>query len=218
MTEYVSPLAKRIAARERKIHEFDVAGFFKLTGEAIPKLGIRAPVKSEQDAAIISAHMAAAVSTKAVESAKSDEDILRDLKSCHILHKCCLDPTPQTKANGEKFWYPAFPSPGWMADHLSTEQIGVLINLVNEVRRVEGPEPNELDDATVDTFHDAAVQADADTVAVFLAGCGREFMVQLYLAEAKRLADAHGAIATMQAEIDDLKTKATQGEQAQSES
>lgn len=205
--EYVSPLAKILADRPRNVHEKDIASFFGLAGKQIPKLGIWVPMKSEQDAALDSAH--AAISAKKTESAKSDEDIIRDLKACHILHRCCLDPTPKKRpSDGSVYYDPAFPSPQWMCDNFSTEQIAVLINLVNDVRRIEGPGPHELDDVTIETMHAAAVKADPDSAADFLAGCDREFLAQLYIAEAHELKAAREAIEALQAEIDSLRATA----------
>jgi hypothetical protein len=202
--EYVSPLAKILAARERKVHEKDISGFFGLAGKQIPKLGIWVPMKSEQDSALDAAH--ATISAKKTESAKSDEDITRDIKACNILHRCCLDPTPKKRpSDGSTYYDPAFPSPQWMCDHFSTEQIAVLINLVNDVRRIEGPGPKEFDDATVDAFHGAAVKADPDGAADFLAGCDREFLAQLYIAEAHELEAARREVEVLQAEIERLR-------------
>lgn len=204
--EYVSPLAKALAERPRNVHEKDIAAFFGLAGKPIPKLGIWVPMKSEQDAALDSAH--AAISAKKTESAKSDEDIIRDLKACHILHRCCLDPTPKKKpSDGSTYYDPAFPSPQWMCDHFSTEQIAVLINLVNDVRRIEGPGPKELDDSTIEAMHNAAVKADPDGAADFLAGCDREFLAQLYIAEAHELEAARREVEFLQAEIERLRDR-----------
>jgi hypothetical protein len=202
--EYVSPIAKAIEARKRKVHEFDISGFFHLNGDAIPKLGVWVPVKGEQDAAIVRAHVDIANVTKAAETARSDEDILRDRKVVHILQKACLDPTPRPDPADPKkvFYYPAFPSPQWIADHLNTEQIGTLLNLVNGVRAKESPEPEALDDATVDAFHAAAVgPASYEITGEFLAGCGREFVCQLYVLEALRLEEARREIDELKAQV-----------------
>lgn len=212
--EYVSPLAKAIAERPRKVHEFDVAGFFGLAGAEVPKIGIRVPTKAEQDAAIRDAHHALTAFVKSAETAKSDEDIARDLKTIHILHRCCLDPKRVTAPDGKTFCYPAFPSPQWMADHLTTEQIGVLLNLVNEVRRVEGPGPKELDDATVDVFHEAAVAANPGDMADFLAGCDREFVCQMFVLEAHRLHNAKAEIEALEAENQVLRAGAKPAEKS----
>jgi hypothetical protein len=203
MSDYVSPLAKLIAARKRIVHEFDVSGFFKLGDAEVPKLGFRVPTKAEQDKAIDDAHLDITRRTKSSDSAKSDEDITRDLKTAHILHKSCLDPAPQKTPDGREFFYPAFPSPGWMCENMSTEQIGTLLNLLNSVRARESPEPDALDDATVESFHAMVVaQGRSTTAAEFLAGCGREFSVQLYLAEALRLEEARNKIIALEYEIE----------------
>jgi hypothetical protein len=203
--EYISPLAQELAKRTRTVHERDISSFFGLAGKQIPKLGIWVPTKSEQDAALDSAH--AAISAKKTESAKSDEDIIRDLKACHILHRCCLDPTPKKRPSDQSVYYdPAFPSPQWMCEHFSTEQIAVLINLVNDVRRIEGPGPKELDDATIEALHNAAVKGDPDSAADFLAGCDREFLGQLYIAEAHELEAARREIEVLHSEIERLRS------------
>jgi hypothetical protein len=206
--EYVSPIALAIAARKREVHQFDISGFFHLNGDAIPKLGIWTPIKGEQDAAILRAHADIANLTKEAETARSDEDIIKDRKIVHIIHKACLDPRPQKKpdGSGEVFYYPAFPSPKWMIDNLTTEQIGTLLNLVNGVRAKESPEPEALDDLTVERFHQAAVgPASYEITGEFLAGCGREFVCQLYLVEALRLKEARREIEELKAKIAKLE-------------
>lgn len=206
--EYVSPISAAIAARKRTVHPFDISGFFHLNGDAIPKIGIRVPNKAEQDAAILRAEADIANLTKAVESARADEDIVRDRKVIHIIQKACLDPNPQKDPDDPKkvFYYPAFPSPQWIADHMTTEQIGTLLNLVNGVRAKESPEPEALDDATVESFHQAAVgPASYEITGEFLAGCGREFVCQLYLVEALRLEEARRDIEELKAKLAKLE-------------
>lgn len=188
--EYVSPLAQAIADRKRKIHEFDISGFFGLAGKEVPKLGVRVPTKAEQDEAIRAAHNAA-TAMRGSESAKSDDDIIRDLKTVHILQRACLEPTPKKKPSDQSVYYdPSFPGPEWMSKNMTTEQIGVLLNILNDVRRVEAPGPSELDDVTIDVFHDTATKVEPGAMADFLAGCDREFVCQLFIIEAHRLQNA----------------------------
>jgi hypothetical protein len=205
-TDNLSPLARLIAGRKRTIHQYDVAGFLNLKGEAIPKMGFIVPTKTESDDAIIEAHKKIGARTAGCDSARSDEDVGRDLKIVHILHKACIDPTP--KQSGPKqpvFHDPIFPSPLWIADHLNTDEIGVLLNLLNEARRADGPEP-DFDDVTVEKFIEAAGQAKAagtDAIAELLAACGREFVVQLFIASAIKLTEAREEIVKLTAPLDE---------------
>lgn len=211
--EYVSPIAAAINARLRKVYEFDISGFFHLDGAAIPKIGVRVPNKGEQDGAILRAHADITKFTKDAETARNDEDIVRDRKLVHIIQKAFLDPAPKPDpadpTNPKKaFYYPAFESPQWIVDNLTTEQIGTLINLLNAVRAKESSEPEVLDDTTVDTFHNMAVgPASSEVVGEFLAGCGREFVIQLYVVEAIRLHAARAEAGVLMAEIEALKAK-----------
>lgn len=205
--EYVSPLAQAIADRKRKIHEFDVSGFFGLAGNSVPKLGIRVPTKAEQDEAIRAAHNAA-TAMRSTESARSDDDIIRDLKTVHILQKCCLDPTEKLRPSDQSVYHdPAFPGPDWMSRTMTTEQIGVLLNLVNEVRRVEAPGPTDLDDTTVSVFHDAAVNVEPGAMADFMAGCDRELVCQLFILEAHRLQNALDEAAALKEQVRALRAE-----------
>lgn len=207
-TDYVSPLAAAINARVRKVHEFDLTGLISLPPGAPSRVGIRVPTKGEQDEAIMMAYRAIETKPYDKEIAKSDEDILRDMKVVHILWKACVYPELKQKPDGSGAYYdPAFPAPSWMCARFKTEEIAALLNLLNEVRAAESSEPRDLDESTLDSLHAVAVSADGlDMATEFLAGCGREFMVRLYVAEAKRLAGARDALNKAQEEIHTLKS------------
>lgn len=185
-------LASLIFSRVRRMHMFDVAGFFNLRGDTIPQLAIRVPLKGEQDRAIDAAHEAISKRVTATESAKSDTDITTDLKNLYLVWAACFDTTVKQKPDGSGTYHdPAFPSPDWMRDNLKTDEIAVLLNLLNLARAEEGPEPQTCDDITVETFVDMVTEADTTEVAAaLLASCGREFCVELFLRASKKLVAA----------------------------
>jgi hypothetical protein len=193
----MSRLADMIAKRERRMHVYDIGGFFNLRGDAIPKLAVRVPLKGEQDKAIDAAHKAITDRVASAESAKSDEDIIRDLKILHIVWASCFDTTVKQKPDGSGNYHdPAFPAPEWMRDNLKTEEIAVLLNLLNLARRDEGPGPPDCDDITVETFVNMVVEAGGtEASAELLAACGREFCVELFMKTAKKLFAARAELA-----------------------
>lgn len=189
--EHKSALALALEARERKVHPFDVTGFFGLGGKPMPQLAIRVPTKGEQDAAVVEAHRHAAAISGPVEAAKSDGDLLDDAKIVEVLFRMCRD------ANDPKC--PAFPGPRWMRERLTTDQLGALMNLANEVRRAEAPGPQTIDDDLLEAFvSTAAFAAGSALPEAALAGCSREWLSQAFVLLSCKLQEARRELADAQ--------------------
>ena len=174
-----SKLALAIEQRERKTHEFEVQGFFALGDTEIQKIAIRVNTKSEDDASIVAAHRYAhSFKGEGVATARKDSDILTDGKAIEALFRACRSP----KEEGAKFEYPIFPGPSWMRENLTTDQIAILLNLYQEVRRVEAPVPWEITISQVMQLSQlCAEEALNDSPDTALAAQPKEWMVQAFI-------------------------------------
>lgn len=197
----MSALAARIAARERHCFEFEVA-FLGLGGNPLPKLAMRVATKAEQDRAVIGAHRyVEELATGARVDAKvatEDRDIITDAKTCFILFEVCRD------AQDPK--YPAFPGPKWMVEHLSADELGVLLNLYGEVLRKTGTYDFDLGPEALLTLGQAlAATATSDAPNALLARYTREQLGEVCIRMAvvmdelrEQLADADKRVADLE--------------------
>jgi len=184
-----SKLAMAIESRVRKVHEFEVHGFFGLGEKPIHKIAIWVNVKAEQDRALAAAYEVVKGLTQDAE-ARKDEDLLIDAKTTQILFNACRR---CEEGDDDKNRYPAFPSPEWMRKHLTTDQLAVLLNLYHEVRRREAPVPWEIDHAQV--MANAKLCADhfgTDLPDTLLAVQSREWLTQAFILLAKEYQDVQG--------------------------
>lgn len=171
--EKKSALVQAIEAHERKLFEFDAGAFMGISGKPIGKYKIRVATKAEADRALVAAHRYVHEITGGMETAVRDSDILNDAKTCHILHQACRDSDSPSD-------FPAFPSPRWMIEHLSTEQIAVLLNHYNECVKQEGPMRTELSNDTVEALASLCVNlSETDLPNAALVQCGREYLSEL---------------------------------------
>jgi hypothetical protein len=154
----MTEVARLIAARERVGYTFE-CGFLGLGKKPIPTLKIRVATKGEQDRAVLAAHKYVDEIAKGVgvetQSASQDRDILTDAKTCFILFEVCRDVADAR--------YPAFPGPRWMIDHLTTDEIAVLLNCYGEVLRITGTLEYDLATDRIEALSQAlAAVADSD--------------------------------------------------------
>lgn len=175
-----SRLAKAIEARERKQYDFEVHDFFGLGNKPIHKIGIRVSTKSEQDGAVVAAHKY--IEAKAGNSL-SDEDILVDAKTIEVLFHACREVVEvEPGAEPPKHNYPAFPGPQWMRDNMTTDQLAVLLNLYNEVRRKESPTTWQISSEDVNALAFACAEiSDSDLPEKLLARFDREWLTQAFV-------------------------------------
>jgi len=182
-----SPLAKLIKARPRKSHVYDVAPFLCL-GETKAKVAIRLPYKTEQDRALQGAHAYMVKRANATPSVLNDPEILTDAKSAFIVAECCRDPDRPDEM-------PLWPSGEEVSQDLTTDEIGVLVRMVNEVRAKLGPTPETIDDEKVEAFATmAALGAGSDVPDEVLTPLPHHYVVQLAILFAVKLAKARRVI------------------------
>ena len=171
-----SDLTLAIEKRARKLHEFDVRGFFGLANEEMPLVGIWVAIKAEENAALDAAHRRV---EQCNENARKDPDLLGDAKLVEILHRVCKDPTRQAP-DGRP--YDLFPGPDWMHQHLTTDQVAALINLYHEVRKKEGPIMWTIDDELLESIAQQCHQHVGDDVPeTVLGNAPREWLTQAFV-------------------------------------
>ena len=205
-TEYKSALAQAIEETERPCTVFPVSGFFHLGGKPIRKIALRVNVKAEEDRALVAAHKYVADLAAGVDGAKGDVDIVSDAKARHALFEACREVKTTVDADGnetdEITKYPAFPGPEWMANRLTTDQIGALLNLYMRTRAEQSGWFDNFDDEMVDSMLNVAADASANPLArVMLAQLPREQIQNLFEIAARQLREA-------QREVDYLKNTA----------
>lgn len=186
-----SALALAIESRVRKAHEFEVQGFFGLGGNLIHKIGFRVNTKAEEDKALVTAYLTVNQLTEGAEQAREDPDLVQDVKLIHALYSACRRAEPEDVERTYSF--PAFPSPNWMRDNLTTDQIAVLINLYNGVRIAEGPlKINISFDEVEEVAQFCADNSRSDVPELMLAPRSREWLVQAFALLAMRWRKLHG--------------------------
>jgi hypothetical protein len=187
--EHVSDFAKAVAERfaARKATLFNVDGYFGLGGKPIPQIGILTPSKRAEVAAIDQAH-ALAKTMCAQPEARSDADVLSDLKMTCVLFAACRDAKDQR--------YPAFPGPEWMHKNLTGDQLSAIANLVNQVRVKDSPAPLEITDEQVEAWATVcSSHVGSGLPSAQLAGCPREYLEYLVVALSEKLATDRARLA-----------------------
>ena len=197
-----SALALAIEARPRKAYPFDVSGFFGLGDLPILRIAVRVNTKVEQDNAIAAAYQVVnKVAEHSGDRAKNDDDLLLDAKAIHALFHACRRCEPANPEKGtpsdedDGYRYTAFPGPQWMREHLTTDQLAVLLNLYHEVRRTEGPTRWDVTTEQVDALAVlCAESAESDIPEAMLASCSREWITQAFVILSLRLKEVRDAV------------------------
>jgi hypothetical protein len=193
-----SALAKAIEEMPRRLHEFEVEGFFGLGNKAIERIKVRVPVKIEEDGAIVDAHKYVVQAAQDLDDAKRDADLLADSKIIEILFRACCD------ADDPK--YSAFPGPKWMRQHLGTAKLAALMHLVAEAARREHPRPQELDDERLEAIATACAKtATSDVPEALLAGYDRTWLTHAFVLLACKWQDDRERRPVLEAEVETLR-------------
>lgn len=199
-------------AEARPIEVFDLAefGFFLPLEKNPPRVGIRVPTKFEQDCARVEATKYVEELSRGSEMLKSGaglDDLLRDALAGFIAYETCREMRETAPGSGqwEPTGSPAFMGPKWLCQKVEPERIAVLINLLNEVRAKHAPSPVEIDDSTVEAY--ATLCATAPEPEYSMAGCSREYLCQLAILLAVKLAGERAAAAEASAELTALRAR-----------
>ena len=192
-----SALATAIEARGRASVVCDVTGFFGPGDKPIPKVAVRVNVKGEEDRAVVDAHRYAADLAKGTEAAK-DDDLLREAKVVHALHWAFR----MVDEEGKATIHAAFPSPKWMRDNLTSDQLAALLNLYNDVRTRQSPWPHKFEDDDVERLAMlCADNADSELPTLVLARIEREMLSQYLIIIACKLRLARSQLLAAEAAI-----------------
>ena len=175
--EEKTELALAIEQRKRKLYAFDVEGFFGLGERAIPKLRIRTLMKNEENAAIVAAHARAKGLSRDDSDTRSDADLLDDLKLKEALQRACF--IERDTKGGQPVQ--AFPGGDWMEKNFSTDQLAVLWNLLQEVKKAESPMLYKVEKEQVMSFAEACAKtADSQIPEQILAGANRTYLTTAF--------------------------------------
>jgi hypothetical protein len=186
----MSEFAQALASRQRKTYEFDLSGFFGLAGTPLPMVAMRRPMAAEQDRALKGAHAYVDEVAGKIDALKVDPDLLQNAKKAFIAYEFSRDP----KRNN----YPLLPGPKWALEHLSYDEIGILVDLANEVRAKESSQRADVTDEAVEAYIRIAVEAkDAEIPGAVLVGVPREYLTHLIVMLALKVSEVRQQLAEL---------------------
>jgi hypothetical protein len=184
-------LSAAMKSTTRRLYDYDLGPMIGLqTGVA----KFRVPTKREQDRAVAGAYDYAKKLTETNEKAAEDPDIISDAKSAFIVFEASRD-----ASDPEKF--PAFYAPSWMMDNMTADQIAVMVNIVNEVRRKESPGPGIVDDEMVEQVATLCADHASDEIPqLALSNMNREVLSHLVVLLSLKLAEARAEVPEVEPE------------------
>lgn len=169
----------------------DVQGFFGLGGAPIYQVRVIVLTKQEENDALRAAHVYVKQQAQGNEGALADQELLIDSKHVEVVFRACK----QTDSN-----MPAFPGPQWMREHMSADELAVLVNVVNEVRAKCGPIDYTLDRDTLDAMRmRLARYGDTELPDLVLERVPREVLTSMVVLLAQDLQRALDAAAALDA-------------------
>ncbi len=190
-SQELSELAQAVLARPRKTYEFDIGPYVGL-GERVGTIAVRVPTKREQDLALVGAHEYIAKLADKNDRIKDDPEILLDTKAAFIVATAC-----RRASNPDKM--PAWPSGGFIHEHLTADQIAVCLNIVNQVRAKDSPTPTAIDSQIVDALSVRyATMAETDLPDLEVAAMPHSYLVQLYIMTCAKLEESRARVAELE--------------------
>lgn len=184
-------LVTAVRARGRIVRVFDVARLLGLGGRPVRQVALQIVPNGEETASIQGAHRTVAEIAKGAgpgeEGAKRDPDIFANEKNLEALFRICR----RVDAKGQPTRTAAFPGVAWMRENLSTDELGSLLNLYDELKRRHAGTPLEVDAETVDAVVEALVQHLGDDMPeVILAPYPRWWLTHFCVLVAEQLVQA----------------------------
>lgn len=178
-TEEPTELAKAIAKVPRRQQTFEVSNIFGLGGKALPKMTIRVATSEEDEQALVARH----ARMESMEAgAKNDERLAIAIESREIIQRTCLT------ANGKR---QAFGGHDWLKEHLTSDQTGYLMALINTVRDKFSPQSADFTSATVDSIISLCLRASGtDIPERVLLGYRKDYLASLLVYLCVRLWNA----------------------------
>ncbi len=149
--EFKGAVARAIETRVRPLHEFPLIGVSGLGEKQILKVKVRVATKAEENAAVLASHAFVKDAAKGNPLAEGDPDLTADAKAIEIVYRAVRD--------ADEPMYPAFPSPGWMRDNLTTDTLAYLLDIVSQCRAAESEMAMAVTEPVVDQMVAACVLA-----------------------------------------------------------
>jgi hypothetical protein len=183
-----SPLVRELKNRERETWSFDAVNLAGAGDKPLGKYRIWVATKFEQDQAIVQAHKYAKAMAGEDRDAAEDKDLLDEAKTAHILAATCRN-HEQPKG------LPAFPGPKWMMQHMSTDELSVLLHNYNACLGKCGVYEMDTSEEKVDFYLQACADTgETDLPDMLLGQCHREYLIFLLVRAASRMKRAEAKL------------------------
>lgn len=200
--KHKSELAKAIEQRKRPSKILPVNLAIGVLAEPVRHVAFRVPTLAEDRDAVNRAYGIVRNSCSA-EEARQDSDVLTNAKLTAALFHACREVKPVKDTLGaeqhEEGAYPAFPSPEWMYEHMTADQVGMLCNMFSAVRAELSPAKAFDRDAADTILRVTGSQPDESAPAALFAPFSRDGLVQLLVYAARCLVGAREALAEQEA-------------------
>lgn len=178
-------LCEFLEQRERVCWSYDVDTFTSKPKGGFGQIRIRVPMQEELHECMLK--IRAYVKEYAKDSGlDTDPDFLANVKAVHFLNLACR----QQDSDG-----PAFQGVRWMMQHLTADELSVLLNLYHQTLILASPMDLGLDDQKVESVATlcATYTKDKD-LNEFVAQFSREVMAELLIRVSVKLSDARQEI------------------------
>jgi hypothetical protein len=178
---------KSLPAQPRRVHLHEAHTFIGPGRKVIGKIAVRTPTKREE----VEARLEAERNLRARNGGEMPHDgsLLVDFATVAVLHKSTRDAEkPEAMA--------AFPSPGWMMEHLTADELGVLLNLVHQAKTADSPVPMVLDEDSIETMVSLLAAAhDSEAADAIVARCDRAWLESFAIVVCRKLTESRNALA-----------------------
>lgn len=178
-----SELAKLIEQRKRPIHDFPTEKFMGPANRPVGGVKVRLPSKHEE----MQARLEADEEIRRRHKEGVDEDHKVDTRTVYLLHRIVRD-------HHDPDNFPAFPSPAWMLENMTNEEIGCLLRLVAAVKHCETPLEKDLSEELIEAYVTKAADHYGSAVAnAVFARCDRTWVEDFAIAVCKKLVELRAA-------------------------
>ena len=162
----LSEVERAAQDRVRKTFEVEIPDILGHNKKPLGKIRMREATMAEQEETIKKAYEYASknVSLK-------DPDSYENIKTVFMLHKVCLNITSDR---------PAFVGPEWMLKHFGVQELAILLNNYNEIKRVINSEKRIFDTPTLEAFAElCAKYTHSDAPNIFLNELNRDAVAEI---------------------------------------
>jgi hypothetical protein len=142
-SDLVKALKARLKNRPFKVvqsQEFIGAG-----DKTFGSVAVRVATKGEENSALLQAQDYMSKLTPDKKAELKDPDIVEDVKTVHILHAVIRDARDPHN-------FPAFPSPAFMMQTMTRDEVGALLNISVDYQSSQSPLAVKIDDDAVEVL------------------------------------------------------------------